>query len=174
MEKRLVWRILDNLEEGVTFFFLAVMCVFVFLQLFFRFVINRPLLYPEEIARGAYVWVCFIGVSLATKSREHIRVDFFVERLPLRLRRWVVVVVDCLSCLALAMLGWFGVQFVIFSRPNITPALEVPLNLQWVSFPIGFFLAAIRLLRLLVSDIRQLRAGGPAGLPAGGPSGAQG
>lgn len=167
MQKKLVWRILDNIEEGVTIFFLGIMCVFVFLQLFFRFVINRPLLYPEEIARGSYVWVCFIGVSLATKNRDHIRVDFFVERLPARLRGWLIAVVDCLSLLLLALLCWFGVQFVIFSRPNITPALEVPLNLQWVSFPIGFFLAALRLGRLIVSDVRALRTARAAGRPAG-------
>ncbi len=72
------------------------------------------------------------------------------------------------------MLGWFGVQFVIFSRPNITPALEVPLNLQWVAFPIGFFLAAIRLGRLLVSDLRALRRAdlaSPADEPASQPGG---
>ena len=165
MNKKLLWRVLDNIEEGVTFFFLTVMCVFVMLQLFFRFVLNHPLLFPEEIARGAYVWVCFIGVSFATKSRDHIRVDFFVMRLPARLRGWVILAVDLLSLVLLVVLGWFGVQYVIFSRPDITTALEVPINLQWVSFPIGFFLAAIRLARLIVSDLRGLRTAGAAPRP---------
>lgn len=158
MKNNPLWTVLEHFEAAVTFFFFVVMCFFVFLQLFFRFVLNHPLLYPEEVSRASYVWLSFIGMSLVSKTREHIRVDFFVGLLPVLPRRWVKLVVDVLMLLMLAGLGWIGVQFVIFSRMSITPALEVPMNLFYVSFPIGCLLSVVRMSRNVVVDLREALA----------------
>lgn len=166
MKKSPVWGIVNRLEEGVSFFFFVVMCVFVFLQVFFRFVLNRPLLYPEEVSRAAYVWLSFIGMSLVTRTREHIRVDFFVQLLPIVPRRWVQLIVDLLVLAMMVALAWFGVRFVIFSRMSITPALEVPMNLYYVAFPLGCLLSIIRLVQNIVADVREARDSG-AGHPLG-------
>ena len=160
MKKNPLWTVMDHLEEGVTFFFFVVMCVFVFLQVFFRFVLNHPLLYPEEVSRAAYVWLSFIGMSLVTRTREHIRVDFFVQLLPIVPRKWVLFIVDLLTLAMMVALGWFGVRFVIFSRMSITPALEVPMNLFYVAFPLGCLLTIIRLSHNIVTDVREARASG--------------
>lgn len=161
MKRSLGWTIVNRLEEGVTFFFFVVMCVFVFLQVFFRFVLNHPLLYPEEVARAAYVWLSFIGMSLISRTREQIRVDFFVQLLPIVPRRWVQLVVDLLILVMMVALGWFGLRFVIFSRMSITPALEVPMNLYYVAFPLGCLLSIFRLAQHIVADLAEARGQGP-------------
>lgn len=147
-----------RLEEGVTLFCFGVMCVFVALQLFFRFALNNPLMFPEEISRYAYVWITFIGLSLATKTREHIRVDAGVSLLPRAGRRAVSCLVDLTSLAVLLWLSFLGVRFMFFSRMSISPALEIPLNLVYVSFPLGCLLAALRLSVHLMAELR----GGPA------------
>lgn len=141
-------------EEGVTFFFFAVMCVSVALQLFFRFVLNHPLMFPEEISRYAYVWITFVGLSLATKTREHIRVDAGVGLLPPGGRRGVGALVDLVSFAILLWLAYLGVRFMLFSRMSISPALEIPLNLVYVAFPLGCLLAAYRLSVQIVAGLR--------------------
>lgn len=155
MKNRALWKILEHVEEAVCLFFFASMCVFVFVQLFFRFVLNNPLMYPEEIARASYVWVTFVGMSFATKTRDHISVDYFISVLPPTPARWLTLLVDVMMLAALVLLGWFGVKFVIFSRMSITPALEVPANLYYISFPIGCFLSVVRQLRNIALDFRR-------------------
>lgn len=141
-------------EEGVTFFCFAVMCAFVALQLFFRFALNSPLMFPEEISRYAYVWITFVGLSLATKTREHIRVGAGVGMLPRVWRRGVGAVVDFISFAILLWLAYLGIRFMLFSRMSISPALEIPLNLVYVAFPLGCLLAAFRLSVQLVTGLR--------------------
>jgi len=147
-----------RVEEGVTFVCFAVMCVFVALQLFFRFALNSPLMFPEEISRYAYVWITFVGLSLATKTREHIRVDAGVGMLPQVWRRGVGALVDFISFAIFLWLAYLGVRFMFFSRMSISPALEIPLNLVYVAFPLGCLLAALRLSVHLVAELRR----GPA------------
>lgn len=143
-----------RLEEGVTFFFFAVMCLFVAVQLFFRFALNHPLIFPEEISRYAYVWITFVGLSLATKTREHIRVDAGVGMLPHVWQRGVGALVDLISFAILLWLAYLGVRFMLFSRMSISPALEIPLNLVYAAFPLGCLLAAVRLSRQLATRLR--------------------
>lgn len=151
-----------RLEEGVTLFCFAVMCVFVALQLFFRFALNSPLMFPEEISRYAYVWITFVGLSLATKTREHIRVDAGVGLLPQVWQRAIGVLVDLTSFAILLWLAYLGVRFMLFSRMSISPALELSLNLVYVAFPLGCLLAALRLSVHLVAELRR----GPAAQPS--------
>lgn len=141
-------------EEGVTFCFFAAMCLFVTVQLFFRFVLNHPLMFPEEISRYAYVWITFVGLSLATKTREHIRVDAGVGLLPQAWRRGAGALVDVVSLAILLWLAYLGVRFMLFSRMSISPALEIPLNFVYAAFPVGCLLAAIRLFIQLVAGLR--------------------
>ena len=70
------------------------MCVFVFLQILFRYLFKNPLLFAEEVSRFSYVWVTFIGLSLATKLRNHVKVDFFVLKLPHKARLFLNLLVD--------------------------------------------------------------------------------
>jgi TRAP-type C4-dicarboxylate transport system permease small subunit len=151
-----------RLEEGVTLCCFAVMCGFVALQLFFRFALNSPLMFPEEISRYAYVWITFVGLSLATKTREHIRVDAGVGLLPQAWQRAIGLLVDLTSFAILLWLAYLGVRFMFFSRMSISPALEVPLNLVYVAFPLGCLLAALRLSAHLVAELRR----GPAAQPS--------
>lgn len=148
-----------RVEEGVTFVCFAVMCVFVALQLFFRFALNSPLMFPEEISRYAYVWITFVGLSLATKTREHIRVDAGVGLLPRGGQRAVGVLVDLASLAILLWLAYLGVRFMLFSRMSISPALEIPLNLVYAAFPLGCLLAALRLSVQLRAGLRRVPAG---------------
>jgi TRAP-type transport system small permease protein len=141
-------------EEGVTFFFFAVMCVSVALQLFFRFILNHPLMFPEEISRYAYVWITFVGLSLATKTREHLRVDAGVGMLPPGWHRGVGALVDLISVAILLWLAYLGIRFMLFSRMSISPALEIPLNLVYVAFSLGCLLGAIRLSVQLLAGLR--------------------
>jgi TRAP-type C4-dicarboxylate transport system permease small subunit len=147
-----VMRVFDRVEEGVTLLCFFGMSAAVLVQLVFRFVFNSPLLFPEEVSRYCYVWMTFIGLALATKNREHIRVELLAHALPPRWGRVMGLVVDVASCAMLLFLAYLGVRFMDFSRMNISSALELPLNLVYVSFPAGCALAVVRALRLVATS----------------------
>ena len=60
------------------------MIVTVCLQVFFRYVLEQPLSWSEELARYAFVWLSFLGAAMALGKRLHFGVDYFVNKLPSR------------------------------------------------------------------------------------------
>jgi TRAP-type C4-dicarboxylate transport system permease small subunit len=148
---RAVLKLIERTEEAITVFFLFVMCVFVLLQLISRFLLNSPLLFTEEISRFSYVWITFIGLSLATKTGDHIKVDFFVGLLPRVVRLVLEKIVNSICLLVLLYLCWLGIQFLAFSSMNESAALKIPLNFVYVSLPIGCLLTVFRLARIIAA-----------------------
>lgn len=155
--KRRCCYLLEHIEEVTATIFLAIMCLFVFMQLISRYVLKDPLLFTEEVARFSYVWVTFIGLSLAAKTREHISINVFVQRLPSKTRKRINIVAHFVSFVILSYLFYWGVVFANFNKMMISPALEFSLLIVYISFPIGTAMAAIRTLQMLVEEVRQLK-----------------
>ena len=51
---------------------LAAIFVILILQIAFRYVLNAPLVWPEEAARYLYIWVCYLGAAVALRRGSHI------------------------------------------------------------------------------------------------------
>ena len=58
------------------------MLVVICLQVFFRFVLNHSLHWPEELARFAMIWASLLAAVYVQLDRGHLSLDFFVRKLP--------------------------------------------------------------------------------------------
>ena len=95
----------------------------------FRYVLNQSLSWSDEVVRYLFVWFTLLGAALALRDRNHIRVEYFVERLPAGVRRgveWASLLLLTLFNLALVVLG---LAWVWETRGTSTPALRLPLNI---------------------------------------------
>ena len=72
----------ENLEKCLLLIFLIVMVFALTLQIIFRFVLNTPLSWSEELARYMFVWSGFISISYCLKTNIAIRIDQVVNFLP--------------------------------------------------------------------------------------------
>ncbi|MEJ2134846.1 MAG: TRAP transporter small permease subunit [Desulfofustis sp.] len=63
----LIVRALDGFAYLLLVGSTLVMVISILLQVFFRYVMNAPLYWSEEIARYAFVWLVFIGAAIAPK-----------------------------------------------------------------------------------------------------------
>lgn len=106
--------------------------VIVLTAVFFRYVIGHSLAWSDEVVRYLFVQFTLLGVALALRDRQHIRVEFFVEHLPARLRKAVEALGLVLVLLFNLILIAFGMRWVFESAGFTTPALGLPLN--WVLF----------------------------------------
>jgi len=53
------------------------------MQVLFRYILQYPLPWTEELARFTLVWVTFLGAASVTRRKLHLAVDFFVSKLSL-------------------------------------------------------------------------------------------
>ena len=129
------------LEESLRFALLAlfaVIIVCVSLQVFFRYVLNDPLTWSEELARFSFMWMVFLGLGLAERDDQHIAVDFFVSKMPSGAQKVVRLAVEvfCIVVLAVACYQSFGVIQVQAAMRSV--ALNISMAYFAVVVPIGF------------------------------------
>ena len=161
---------LGFLDRIVVAFFAAIL-VIVLTAVFFRYVIGHSLAWSDEVVRYLFVQFTLLGAALALRDRQHIRVEFFVEHLPPRLRKGVEALGLVLVLAFNVLLVVFGMQWVFESAGFTTPALGLPLN--WVLFaalPVSaLFALAYGVRRLLRGEYAELDAG--ADTPTAGEDG---
>lgn len=149
--KSRVLRWLDSFESYVTLLFFLIMSTFIGMQIVSRYLMNNPLRFPDEVARHAYVWMTFIGLSLATKTEDHIRVDVIGFLARGKARAAVDTIVQIGTLLVLVALAVLGFQYAEFSRVNRWSSMPVlSMILVTVSFPIGCTLASVRMIQILL------------------------
>ena len=110
----------------------SVILTIILLAVFFRYVVNQSLFWSDEVVRYLFVWFTLLGAALVLRDRRHIRVEYFVEHMPQRLRR---VVEFAALLLILAFNGFLvvaGFLWVHETSGASTPALGLPLN--WVFY----------------------------------------
>jgi TRAP-type C4-dicarboxylate transport system permease small subunit len=117
---------------------LMLMVVFCFLQTAMRYLFNNPLVWSEEITRFIFIWMVFIGSSLATSLKDHIRVDMFPKFMSRSKTGLNILqmVVSSLNSFLLVFLIVIGFKLVSYSI-QVSPALFIPWKYVYLAIPVG-------------------------------------
>ncbi len=78
---------MNGLLDGFNLILFILLIILAATQVLFRYVLQYPLPWTEELARFTLVWVTFLGAASVTRRKLHLAVDFFVSKLPPRTRR---------------------------------------------------------------------------------------
>ena len=71
-----------NFEEIVGSTLLLAICAIAVIKVTSRYVLNSPTSWAEEVITYLFVWLTFVGASLALKMHQHFAIDIVVEKLP--------------------------------------------------------------------------------------------
>lgn len=139
-----------DLSVGILF---GLIVILIFTQVIFRYFFNNSLNWTEELAKYLFVWMTFIGSASAFKDQIHIGVDFFVELLPDKQRRYANVMDIALITLFSAIATVVGYMWTADVWGTLSPALELPLSLVlYAAFPTGSMLICVFGLRQLANQ----------------------
>ncbi len=124
------------------------------IQIFARYVLNRPVGWSEEVIITAWLWTVLWGAAFVVSEAEEIRFDIIYSNLAPRIRRILSVITG------IALVALYGISlpasysYVSFMKVERSAYLHVPLN--WLYSIYVIFLAAciVRYGWLIVSAIR--------------------
>lgn len=147
----------NRVAEVVTQVCLGVMVVVVFTQVIFRFVIQQPLSWSEEVARYVFVGIIWMGAAAVVKDKGHPGMDLLTRSLPPAWQRGIDLLVNTLVAATLLTVVVTGFRLVSGNMSQPSPAMELPMGIPYAAIPIS---AAIMVLNLLFYVFFPRKAGG--------------
>jgi len=149
-------RILANAVEWICLVLMVVLSIDLLLGVFSRYVLVRTFTWYDEIARGCFVWLTFLGAAVGVKRQAHFRLHIIVDRLTPRLRQATLVILPLVVIIFAGVLIQQGLVFLEIGKFQQTPVMGLPKTWIYVAIPIGGALMILYSLGPLWRALRDL------------------
>ena len=121
-----------------------------------RYVLQRPLIWSDELASILFLWLAMLGSVVAFRRSEHMRMTAVVANAKPAMRAYLDVVATCAALAFLLLIAGPAYQYAYEESFITTPALQISNTWRAAALPVGVCLMALfALLRLVrVGDTR--------------------
>ncbi len=149
-------KIVSKVEELIAVVGLSAMTVITLVAVFFRYVLQSPIIWSEEAARYLMVWSTMLGISIATRQKAHLGIDIFVSMAPKKLQRALEIFSTLMMIVMFVFLTIISIVFIqsAIRTGNVSPMLRIPFYIIYLALPLGFGLSAVRSIQDLVDVIK--------------------
>ena len=146
--------LISGYTSGVIIF--ALMCV-VTVGVFFRRVLQQPLIFGEEYSAYLMVFCVYLGTAYALQQDAHIRVDVLTLRLKEKLRAYLRAITSCISIIYGAVLTWKTLALVFYYKDighRALSVLETPTWIPLILVPVGLSILTLEMVLCSIRDVR--------------------
>ena len=158
MEKRRIVRlirVINRLEDWLLVSMLAVMVVLAVTQIIYRNVAGGGVAWIDPLLRLLVLWVALSGAVIASRTDNHIRIDFFARYISGKYYIYIKRIVHAYCVIICAVIAWYSVSFVRMDYEYGTEAFAgVPAWITELIIPIAFGMMAFRYFLLFLSPPR--------------------
>lgn len=139
-------RAIDRVAEALAVSLLGTIVLMIFANAASRYLLNRPLVWTEEVVAALVIWLAVAGAFLALRRRELMRVQVLLGRLPPRPRAVSEAVVHLFSAMVFAYVAWQGWRYLGVFGGDKTPYFGLPKGVYMAALPIGGLAIALAFL----------------------------
>jgi TRAP-type C4-dicarboxylate transport system permease small subunit len=158
MNKRRIVRLIktvNTVEDWLLISMLAVMVVLAVTQIIYRNVFGGGVAWIDPLLRMLVLWVALSGAVIASRTDNHIRIDFFAKYMTGRYYFYIKRIVHAYCVIICALIAWHSVSFVKMDFEYATEAFSgIPAWITELIIPIAFGLMAFRYLLLFLTPPR--------------------
>lgn len=122
---------------GALIALLGGMAVVIFANVTMRYVTGGSLVWAEEVARYAMVWLTFLGAGPVLRIGGHIAIENLQDALPQVAAQWIR------AGIAAAMIGlgagmiWMGVEYMGRAQFQMTASTQISFSYIYAAIPVG-------------------------------------
>ena len=126
-------------------------------EVFSRFLLDKTFTWIEELCRYLFVWSSYMGVAIAIKHKEQLRVLILIDLLKKLSPRLVKItyIISELSFTAFCLAIFYyslGMIKNMTQFKQVLASLEIDVMYAYLIIPISMFIAAFRTLQVLYRD----------------------
>lgn len=155
-------KVLKWLDENIEVVFLVLLSILtvvvIFFQVVMRYVFSSSLVWSEELARYAFIWLVYIGVSYGIKKQAHIAVDA-INWVLKRNGQFVMSIIANIGVFVFVVLLTYFSFEVVSQINRLSPGMSFPLKYVYAAPMVGFALCTIRVVQTTILNIKKFRMG---------------
>lgn len=144
---------LHKVGRNIAWVLVALMISVILLQVFFRYVLNNALPWPEEAARALMIWMMAVVAGEAYRKGSFVAIDMLILALPDKIASLLKLALYLLAGLVLFKLFTLGIDF--FERGFRSRAASIHISRAWIylAMPVCFFTMLLSNIELVLREI---------------------
>ncbi|MGV0745059.1 TRAP transporter small permease [Mycolicibacterium sp. XJ870] len=119
------------------------MVVVITLQVLFRYFLDQSLAWTEEVSRFLFIFTSFIAITVAHRRQMHAGYSSLVTKLPVGVRRIVIIGVDLVSIAFFVVVGLSSRKLIDIGIDSTAPATGMPMAWIYLVFPVFAVLGVV-------------------------------
>ncbi len=143
---------INRLATWVVVIMTAVMSVIILAQVIFRYVLEAPLPWSEEVARYLMVWGTFLGAGLGVRKRALLGMEFVVNILPKFPKRMVTGLVTIIQLIFLVVVFYYGIKMTMVTKSQLSAAMQISMAWAYSGIPVGITLMFLNTIANAIED----------------------
>lgn len=137
-------KIMKYYEEYLGGILFAVMFITLIMQIFSRQILNKPLIWTEELARLVFVYIAMLGVTLGVKYEQHVGIEILSDMFPPALARIMNIFKAILTGIIIVLLIFIGIEITKRKASLELISLGISSGYLYAALPIGGIMMGIR------------------------------
>ncbi len=127
----------------------------VFLQVVFRYLLHLPLSWSEELARYTFMWITFLGASVALKQNSLPTITLGKDLFPKSIRPYLYLVSKAISLVFCYVIAVNGTDLALSVVHDKSPGLEFTVAWSYAALPVSCVFMMIHLFHLVAEESRE-------------------
>ena len=145
----------EKLIDALAVVIFAAMFGVIILQIVLRYVFNHPMVWTDEAAQYLFVWISFLGWTMATRKRIHIGISVVIDRLPAPLRRGLQILWSAATVAFALTLFAVGVKITLANRSVQMVSIDFAFWPVYLVVPLASGFLVVYALRDLLAIFRK-------------------
>jgi TRAP-type transport system small permease protein len=145
---------LNKIVEQLCLVSMAGMTVVVLLGVIFRYILQMPLSWTEELSRYLMIWAASLAISLGIKENSHVGLTVLVDTAKSKIVRVILeTVIFLITLIFLVIMTYYSIQMVIEAKWQIAQGLGITMVLPTLAIPVSMSIGLIQLVSRFILDL---------------------
>lgn len=151
---------ISELLKKIEQYFIGILLLIVAVVLFISVVLRlfySSIMWAEEFARYAVVWITFVGASVCIYKGAHIGIDVFLQMLSNKGKKVLLVFTIIFSTIFALLFTYssFKITMNIHETKQYSSTMGIPMSLAYAAMPIGGILMVLRFIEELMKLVKE-------------------
>jgi len=132
-----------------------------------RYIFNSAPLWAEDVPRVFFLWMTYLGIAVATRRGQNIRVTFFIEKMPPKPRLYLDMFMHVCVLAMLITILWNVWPLIRLNLAGTMLSTGWSNAVSWFPLPVGAALMLMYQVRQMIKSYEDYKSGNYDGESSG-------